>query len=287
MPRNHTFAEGPSLQGLHLAGVIVLAWTAVALVYATQGYLLSLYRGTPQPWWSSLGYAAAIFSIWILLTGPIVWSTIRWNARDVGQAKAVALLAVGAVVVCTVHVFAFAWIYWPIYNGGEIATRQLMAERMLVRNLGTNTLFYFLVVGATILWRRRAERQRPGPTRAPAPQALAPLRARVRGSTRLIPLHQVEWIGSAGDYAEVHEGNNIVLIDESLQALSERLPADFARIHRQTIVRLDRIREIRRKGRGDAEVVLANGAILRLSRRYRANLPPQILGQARSEPDPA
>lgn len=56
----------------------------------------------------------------------------------------------------------------------------------------------------------------------------------------------------------------------------EQVPAkEVARIHPGAIVRLDRVRELRRLGRlgrGDANIFLATGHALCLSRRYRDNL---------------
>ena len=49
-------------------------------------------------------------------------------------------------------------------------------------------------------------------------------------------------------------------------------PARFVRIHRSTIVQIDRIRELLPDFRGDFAVVLKDGARLTLSRRHRAAL---------------
>lgn len=95
--------------------------------------------------------------------------------------------------------------------------------------------------------------------------------ARSKGRRIFIPPEDIIWVRAAGDYAEVHAGAEAFLVDESLSALSQRLPGDrFARIHRSGLVRLDQVREVRSIGRGDAQLVLRDGAVLRLSRLYRA-----------------
>ena len=94
--------------------------------------------------------------------------------------------------------------------------------------------------------------------------------ARSHGGVQLIRLEDVDWIGAAGDYAEVHVGERAHLLNDSLAALEARLPADsFARIHRSAIVRLDRLAEIRSGSHGDGVVRLRCGSELRFSRRYR------------------
>ena len=52
--------------------------------------------------------------------------------------------------------------------------------------------------------------------------------------------------------------------------LERRLdPARFVRIHRSTIVQIDRIKDIVAAWHGDFDVTLRDGTVLRLSRNYR------------------
>jgi two-component system LytT family response regulator len=56
-------------------------------------------------------------------------------------------------------------------------------------------------------------------------------------------------------------------------------PRRFLRIHRSTIVNIERIREFKPMLHGDYGVVLRNGTELMLSRNYRHKVPP-FLGNA-------
>lgn len=97
--------------------------------------------------------------------------------------------------------------------------------------------------------------------------------ARSHGSVALVRLDEVDWIAAAGDYAEVHARGRALLLGESMASLEARLPkAEFARIHRSTIIRLDRLAEIRCGAHGDATAKLACGTELRVSRRYREKI---------------
>lgn len=271
---------------------IGLAWTAVALVFSAQGYIASAYRGSPQPWWPSLGYSLAIFSIWALLTPVIVQTVRKVEAKIAPRLGRGLAYAAGLPVVSALHVVLFALLYWPIYNdGGRIPTRWAMTALMFLKNFDTNTLFYVLVVGATVVILAKHRREALSEVEPGNPSQLdakdqVPLQVRARGRLRLVPLSQIDWIQAAGDYAEVHAGSQAHLLDESLTSLAQRLPtSDFARIHRQSLIRLDRVKEVRSLGRGDAAVILSTGTELRLSRRYRANL---LAYLARSTPvDPA
>jgi two-component system LytT family response regulator len=96
---------------------------------------------------------------------------------------------------------------------------------------------------------------------------------RSRGRMQLVPIREVDWIGAAGNYVELHVGDRSHLVRGTLQSLEGRLPAEaFVRIHRSTIVNLDRIRALHPWSHGDLQVVLADGTELRMSRRYRDRL---------------
>jgi len=91
----------------------------------------------------------------------------------------------------------------------------------------------------------------------------------------IIPATEVHWIGSAANYAELHVEGATHLVRATLAELEAGLdPARFTRIHRGTIVRIDRIREIIPSAGGDCDVILVDGTLLRLSRRFRSNLLP-------------
>jgi two-component system, LytTR family, response regulator len=97
--------------------------------------------------------------------------------------------------------------------------------------------------------------------------------ARLGGVRQIVSIMDIDRIHAADGYAEVFAHGRTYLIEDSLAALAERLPSDrFARIHRKTIVQLDRIREFRLRPHGDGELLLRCGALLRVSRRYRAPL---------------
>ncbi|HEV7234185.1 MAG TPA: LytTR family DNA-binding domain-containing protein [Sphingorhabdus sp.] len=254
------------------AGLIVASWMVVAVVFSGFGYVAALRRGVAQPWWPSLGYALAIFSIWALMTWPIAKFVGRIEANVPGVMLRLLIYALGVPVVCAVHVFAFAVLYWPIYNdNGRIATRWIMGERMLLSNLDTNTLLYAVLVGGFVALARKhgsIELQPPdGEQDTPPEEALI---IRSRGRVVRVLLSDVDRIQAAGDYSEVHTGQTVHLMDESLTSLAARLPdSRFARVHRSTIVALDRVIEMEGARHGDGTLLLACETKVRLSRRYR------------------
>jgi two-component system LytT family response regulator len=93
------------------------------------------------------------------------------------------------------------------------------------------------------------------------------------GKVRVVPVAQIEYITASGPYAELHVGDRVHLIRESMQTLEDRLdPRTFFRVHRSAIVRLDLVDTLLRGGGGDYEVQLRSGARLRVSRSRREAL---------------
>ena len=97
----------------------------------------------------------------------------------------------------------------------------------------------------------------------------------VRASDRvlLVEAAQVDWIEAADNYVMLHVGRASHAIRETMNRLAAELdPERFVRIHRSTIVQIDRIRELQPAFHGDYVVLLHDGTRLTLSRHHRPAL---------------
>jgi two-component system LytT family response regulator len=84
---------------------------------------------------------------------------------------------------------------------------------------------------------------------------------------------RIDWIGAADNYVRVHAGAESYLVRETMNEMERRLnPSEFIRIHRSTIVRADRVRELRPWFHGEHQVILRDGTELMLSRARRERL---------------
>lgn len=93
------------------------------------------------------------------------------------------------------------------------------------------------------------------------------------GQVLFLKTSDIDWIEAADYYSCLHVGTKSHLLRRSLSDLAQELdPSLFCRIHRSTIVRLDRVRGLQLNDGGEHEVVLSDGTRLRLSRRYRKEL---------------
>ncbi len=93
------------------------------------------------------------------------------------------------------------------------------------------------------------------------------------GRVTLLPVRDVDWIEAAGDYARLHVGKTSPVIRDTMKALEAQLdPTRFIRIHRSTIVNIERVKELQPMFKGEYVIVLFDGTALKLSRGYRDHL---------------
>ncbi len=93
------------------------------------------------------------------------------------------------------------------------------------------------------------------------------------GQIVFVKIAEIDWIEAADYYACLHVGAKSHLLRRRMAELEQELDgATFCRIHRSSIVNLQRVRGLESNADGDYEVVLEGGRKLRLSRRYRKEL---------------
>ncbi|HET6725474.1 MAG TPA: LytTR family DNA-binding domain-containing protein [Gammaproteobacteria bacterium] len=93
------------------------------------------------------------------------------------------------------------------------------------------------------------------------------------GKTVFVDVDAVDWIETAGNYVCLHAGGDSHLVRATMSQLESQLDAQrFARIHRSTIVRIDRIKSMQPLFNGDRSVTLHDGTQLTMSRSYRERM---------------
>jgi two-component system, LytTR family, response regulator len=82
-----------------------------------------------------------------------------------------------------------------------------------------------------------------------------------------VNVSEIEWIEAADYYSCLHVGAKSLMMRETIKQLAETLdPEKFVRIHRSTIVNVERVQEIFREGRSEGSVSLTNGQRLKMSK---------------------
>jgi len=101
------------------------------------------------------------------------------------------------------------------------------------------------------------------------------------GRVYFLKTEAIDWVEGAGDYLSLHSGSQTHLIRETMGNFHARLDSQkFLRIHRSTIVNIERIKDIRPLYKGEYVITLTSGISLKASRGYRHELQ-SLLDEAR------
>lgn len=97
------------------------------------------------------------------------------------------------------------------------------------------------------------------------------------GRVLFLRVDEIDWIEAVGDYVNLHVGQQTHLLRARMSEVEKKLGERFFRIHRSSIVNLDRVKEFRPIHLGESSVVLRNGVKLAASRACAQKLQ-QALG---------
>jgi two-component system, LytTR family, response regulator len=112
---------------------------------------------------------------------------------------------------------------------------------------------------------------------------LEELKARTNRSARILiksggrafflKVDEIDWIEAEGKYVRLHVGRESYLLREAISNIEAQLdPKKFPRIHRSTIVNIERVRELQALFNNEYHVILHDGTELTLSHSYRKKL---------------
>lgn len=113
------------------------------------------------------------------------------------------------------------------------------------------------------------------PTSAREPSSAHAKRLVVRDAQGMyfVSVADIDRLEADDNYVAVIAGGRRHLVRESLQQLVARLdPAEFVRVHRSHVVRIDRIRRVEPCGHGEYDLTLTDGTRLTSSRSYSDSL---------------
>jgi two-component system, LytTR family, response regulator len=100
------------------------------------------------------------------------------------------------------------------------------------------------------------------------------------GRAFFLKTDEIDWIEAEGKYVRLHVGRESYLLREAIGTIEAQLdPRKFPRIHRSTIVNIDRIQELQSWFHNEYRVILNDGTELVLSRSCRKRLG-ELMGSA-------
>tara|TARA_B110000495_G_C22947992_1_gene555057 strand:- start:280 stop:1089 length:810 start_codon:yes stop_codon:yes gene_type:complete len=99
------------------------------------------------------------------------------------------------------------------------------------------------------------------------------LLVRDSGIVKVIPFDDIDWVDAAGDYMCIHALGETHVIRITLGELMEKLDEKlFVRIHRSTVVNVQRVVSITPLRKGGSLLELSVGETLKVSRNYRESI---------------
>ena len=100
-----------------------------------------------------------------------------------------------------------------------------------------------------------------------ASRYLTRLMIKTAGRVIFVRTEEIDWIEAYDNYLRLHVGDKAHLLRQTMNELEAALnPEHFARIHRSTIVNLNRVHEFHPHFNGEYQVILRDGTQLKLSR---------------------
>lgn len=90
------------------------------------------------------------------------------------------------------------------------------------------------------------------------------------GETTLVQTRDIYWVDAAGDYMCIHTDDETHIMRITMNDLEQQLdPTVFQRIHRSTIVNLEKVVKVCSHMNGEFHLVLSNGNSVKMSRSYK------------------
>lgn len=267
---------------------ILLTWTAFGVFFGTQNYIRDIYVGKNASLpgyivgWLLCGYS------WGILTVPVLRFLRRFSLERLGWSKLLLWHIPAAIIFSLLQIGIYVLIATTLFGGGGNGAWEFY-KLIVVKEFQSSFLVYFAIIFAAIAYKRWfGERTEQNPSELAETAVTtsnhehqngnghAPIdriSIKENGRIRLVDTDSVEWIESYGNYVLIHTPGRRYIYRETMAGMEKKLkPSEFVRIRRSTIVRIDRIKELRPVLNGEFDVVLKNDKVLTSTRRYRKNL---------------
>lgn len=252
------------------ACVIVGCWTFLALLFTPQTYLSNLRAPTPLTWSQALGATLALFYVWAALTPLVLWLGGRFAFERPRLLRNLLIHLLLCVPISLAHIFVTAYNEYAIQafevNALDYLLKPVDCERLSKAVQRAKTHLAQPAQGGDLDSRFRAMLD----DIKTGSKFLKRLTIKLTGRTILLPVDEIDWIETYGNYLKIHAGRESHLIRGTMQSLETKLdPEKFVRVHRSVIVNIEKVKEIYPRSNGDQDLVLQNGQQLMLSRNFR------------------
>jgi two-component system, LytTR family, response regulator len=194
-----------------------------------------------------------------------------WPGGEVPQVVFLALTDEHAIAAFQFHPLDFLLMPVPLERLHEAIQRMAALMHLKTSATGGNVVLEWFKnhTVAAVPAIRAAMAALPGISAVPALPALR-LMVKTAGRINFLRTEEIDYVEADRDYVRIHNGGKKHLLREKISRLEQQLPADrFLRIHRSTIVNIDRIKEMQPLSYGEYSVILHDGTRLTMSRSFR------------------
>lgn len=250
---------------------VVAAINAMSLITDAQRSHTETHWG--EPWLLELTSVAGA----LVLVPALAALERRFPLVPGSMARHGAVLAVASVPFSLIHVAIMVGlrkVLVPLISGAEYT---FFAEPLtdLLYEYRKDLFIYAVVIGLLTLSRQiELAHQESAAARAEAHDS-GRLTLKSGGRTIHLRARDLDWAQAGGNYVDVMAAGQSYLPRITLSELEQQLRSakvDVVRVHRSRLVNRERITEVRPTRSGDVEIRLADGTIVKGSRRYRDQL---------------
>lgn len=104
----------------------------------------------------------------------------------------------------------------------------------------------------------------------PSPEYLSRIMVKTSDRVRFLKVEEIDWIEASGNYVCIYSDGKKYLIRETMNNMEAKLnPDHFFRVHRSTIINLNKVKELEQWYHGDYLIVMEDGKKLTMSRNYK------------------
>jgi hypothetical protein len=272
-------------QLLWVGGILVLWQGLNIFVLASTQIMDAQKHGLDMPTWQAVTLeASSVFTVLALLPVLIKIMGDRFDACSVKQkllmhtGLSVAFSCLHIAGMSAIRKLGYRLMGESYYMGDWVQVLIYEYRKDLMTYLSIVLLIYAfrmlvrrLIGEAKYVQLGESDQDQPTPDR---------LLVKKLGKEFLISIKDIDWVAASGNYANLHVKDRVYPMRSTMNTMVSLLPADqFFRIHRSTIVNLQRVAHIEPQDSGDHLVTLTGGKELNFSRRYRGQFKEALAAQ--------
>jgi len=245
--------------GIRLWGIILSVFTGIIILAVFQDFLHSVRNGGAFFFFESLLFK----SFWLLFLPILLLMKYMLQSRPINTLAQICLAVTIATLAHLILVPLTIWFLSVVFRDQSYGF-----FKVLTYTLSNDLVKILLVYGVFILLLKYTEPKRD----KDASQKQTPISQYLTVSSgknnSRIKLSDILYIKAANPYIAIQLEKKQYLHSETLKSILEILDSRFIRVHKSSIVNIDKVLSYKSRLNGDYDLMLQDGTKIRLSRNY-------------------